>query len=389
MTSNVFYKQERIIYLLSKRLQEPLSTEEEEEVQAWRQVSQENQTLFEQLSDPTIVKVGLEKMQSYDVEASMNRLKHQMLINSKKRKSRLIYWMAASILIFFCVGGLFLYKAKNQIAENDILPGASLARLKLYDGSTFNLDSLPAGKSSMLAGVQITKTIDGQISCRYQGGSDMQHEARYNTLTTPVGGEYRVVLPDSSLVWLNANSSLAFPAQFSKNARNVTLTGEAYFEITKDERRPFTVITRQQTIHVLGTKFNVQAYHDEAVMKTTLLAGTVRVQVAQTQQLLKVGDEALSYVDNDRLDIGQADIEAVLAWKNGYFVFNDENITDIMKKIGRWYQIDVTYVGDMEDKIFAGTFSKRKSLQHLLSSLAATGEITYEIKGRRVTIMSE
>lgn len=389
MTSKAFYKQERIIYLLSKRLQQPLSIEEEEEIVVWRQTSQANQLLFEQLNDPSKVSSWLAKMKAYDLEASMDRIKRRMVVNSKRQKQRTVYWMAASILIFLCMGGLFMYEKNHKEVKQMIPPGRPIAQLKLHDGSTVDLDRLSAGESTSRAGVRITKTADGQITCNYTTVSGRKPVANYNTIATPIGGEYRVVLPDGSLVWLNANSSLAFPSQFTERKRNVRLTGEAYFEIVHDVGRPFIVNTRQQTIYVLGTKFNVQAYQDELAMKTTLLEGAVQVRTAHQQQVLKVGEEARSYVADDRLDIERADIEAALAWKNGYFVFNDENIVDIMKKIGRWYQIDVTYVGDMEDKIFAGTFSKRKSLQHLLSSLAATGEITYEIKGRRVTIMSE
>src|SRR5690606_6981244 len=188
--------------------------------------------------------------------------------------------------------------------EQMIPPGRSIAQLKLHDGSTVDLDRLSAGESTSRAGVRITKTADGQITCNYTTVSGRKPVANYNTIATPIGGEYRVVLPDGSLVWLNANSSLAFPSEFTERTRNVRLTGEAYFEIVHDVGRPFIVNTRQQTIHVLGTKFNVQAYQDELAMKTTLLEGAVQVRTAHQQQVLKVGEEARSYVADDRLDIG-------------------------------------------------------------------------------------
>lgn len=388
MTKYSFDEHERIIYLLSKRLQQPLSEEETEEIQTWCRASPANQLLFDKLNNPSDVRSAVEKMQSYDLEVSMGRLNRQLRARDRK-KYRLVYWLAASILILFGIGVLLMHGINKMKMESDILPGASITQLKLYDGSIVNLDSLPTGKSTMFGGVQITKTANGQINCNYSKAEAKEPTGRYSTIVTPVGGEYRIVLPDGSLVWLNANSSLAFPSQFPREQRNVILTGEAYFEVVRDKQRPFIVTTRQQMIHVLGTKFNVQAYHDEMAMKTTLVEGGIRVQLAKEQQILKIGEQAISIAGHNGLDIKQADLEAVLAWKNGYFVFNDENIVDIMQKVGRWYNIEVDYVGNMANKVFAGTFSKRKSLQHLLNSLSATGQINYKIKGRRVTIMSE
>src|SRR5690606_16683345 len=230
----------------SKRLQQPLSIEEEEEIVVWRQTSQANQLLFEQLNDPSKVSSWLEKMKAYDLEASMDRIKRRMVVNSKRQKRRTVYWMAASILIFLCMGGLFMYEKNHKEVEQMIPPGRSIAQLKLHDGSTVDLDRLSAGESTSRAGVRITKTADGQITCNYTTVSGRKPVANYNTIATPIGGEYRVVLPDGSLVWLNANSSLAFPSEFTERTRNVRLTGEAYFEIVHDVGRPFIVNTRQQ-----------------------------------------------------------------------------------------------------------------------------------------------
>jgi transmembrane sensor len=390
MTYNSF-DEERIIYLLSKRLQEKLSDDEEHEIEQWREASDKNRLLFEQLIDRQSVKPSLERMQRYDAEPAIGRWKTHIAIQQKQNKRR-YYAFAASIILLLSIGILLNNKHKlfEVVQPGDITPGRSKAHLILADGSVLSLDSLPFGASTNRAGIQVSKTADGKISCNYlQTNARIDTPPAYNTISTPLGGEYQVVLPDGSNVWLNANSSLRFPSKFPAKKRTVELLGEAYFEVAANANAPFVVVTNKQTIQVLGTKFNIRAYKEDQVMKTTLLEGSVQVRTASHKQLIQPGQEARTHVNADNLEVVSCDINEAVAWKNGYFIFNDESIVDIMTKVSRWYNIEVVYEGDVKSKIFAGTFSKKKSLQKLLESFASTEQISYKIVGRRVTIMSE
>lgn len=390
MTYNSF-DEERIIYLLSKRLQEKLSDDEEHEIEQWREASDKNRLLFEQLIDGQSVKPSLEKMQRYDAEPAIGRWKTHIAIQQKQNKRR-YYAFAASIILLLSIG-IFLnnkHKLFEAVQLVDITPGRSKAHLILADGSVLSLDSLPSGASTNRAGIQVSKTADGKISCNYlQTNERIDTLPTYNTISTPLGGEYEVVLPDGSNVWLNANSLLRFPSRFPAKKRTVELQGEAYFEVAANANAPFVVVTNKQTIQVLGTKFNIRAYKEDQMMKTTLLEGSVQVHTASHKQLIQPGQEARTHFNADNLEVVSADINEAIAWKNGYFIFNDESIVDIMTKVSRWYNIEVVYEGNVKSKIFAGTFSKKKSLQKLLESFASTGQISYKIVGRRVTIMSE
>lgn len=390
MTYNSF-DEERIIYLLSKRLQQTLSDNEEREIQQWRETSDKNRMLFAELRDERSLKPLIERMQQYDAEPAIGRWKDR-LVAQKKQNKRRYYAFAASIILLLSVGILWSNNPQllDKIVQPTIERGQNKANLILTDGSILSLDSLPAGATTNRAGIQITKTTDGKISCNYMP-TDVHSDAQpaYNTISTSLGSEYQVVLPDGSNVWLNANSSLRFPPRFSVKERKVELIGEAYFEIMGNAKTPFVVSTIKQTIHVLGTKFNVQAYKEDQMMKTTLLEGSVQVHTATRKQLIQPGQEARTYADADNLEIVPGDVDEAIAWKNGYFIFNNESIVDIMTKVSRWYDIEVSYQGNVKSKIFAGTFSKKKSLQKLLDSFASTGQISYKIAGRRVTIMSE
>jgi ferric-dicitrate binding protein FerR (iron transport regulator) len=390
MTYNSF-DEERIIYLLSKRLQQKLSDDEEYEIRQWREASDKNRLLFEQLTDEQSVRSSVEKMQQYDAEPTIGRWKTHIAIQKRQNKRR-YYAFAASIALLLSIGIIWNDNRQrfDAVREADITPGRNKAHLILADGSVLSLDSLPSGATTDKAGIQITKTANGKVSCSYlQTNAGMYSTPTYNTISTPLGGEYQIVLPDGSNVWLNANSSLRFPSNFLAKKRAVELQGEAYFEVAANANAPFVVSTTKQTIQVLGTKFNIRAYKEDKMMRTTLLEGSVQVHTASHKQLIQPGQEARTYFNDDNLEVVSGDVNEAVAWKNGYFVFNDESIVDIMTKVSRWYNVDVVYEGNVKSKIFAGTFSKKKSLRKLLESFASTEQISYKIEGRRVTIMSE
>lgn len=278
------------------------------------------------------------------------------------------------------------------IQQNDINPGTNKAVLTLADGSQISLTDAENGELTKQAGITVVKTADGQIVYETVGAPSNQQSV-YNTISTPAGGQYQINLPDGSKVWLNAASSLKYPTVFNGQSRKVELRGEAYFEVAKlkneqpdgtEGNLPFIVVSRGQEVTVLGTHFNINSYTDEPVVKTTLLEGRVKVISAAVSKILKPGQQA-AVAGN----IVVTDVDATLAtdWKNGNFTFNDESIHTIMRKLARWYDIDVVYKGNVPDIYFGAEISRAKKLSEVLKVLETAGKIHFTIEGRRVTVM--
>jgi ferric-dicitrate binding protein FerR (iron transport regulator) len=250
------------------------------------------------------------------------------------------------------------------------------------------LSDAAKGEVAKEYGVVIRKSVDGMIEYLITD-QDKPDAAGKNTLSTARGETYRVRLPDSTAVWLNAASSLKFPVSFSgKKTRSVELSGEAYFEVFEDKAHPFVVRTDQQEVRVLGTHFNVSSYPDELYASTTLVEGAVNVSRPALPDaktiLLKPGQRSLLRSGN--LEVSNVDTQEAIAWKNGDFMFKNEHIESIMRKLSRWYDIEVSYEGDMSDLIFIGVVSRSKNISAVLKIMESTGNIHFKIEGRRVTI---
>jgi len=269
-----------------------------------------------------------------------------------------------------------------------VVPGGNKAILTLSTGKKIVLGQAGAGQLAKESGVEIEKTKKGEII--YKALSDVARSgaAVFNTIETPRGGEYQVILPDGTRVWLNAASSLSYPTVFNSHTRDVRLTGEAYFEVAKNKNMPFHVHVNGSTIQVLGTSFNITSYADENDLTATLLIGSVRVLKNGHQALLQPGQQAVIDRFSGQIVISSADISEVMAWKNGYFLFRDEDIKSIMKKIARWYDIEVEYRGDVEGQKFGGTFYRSKSFKELLHYLEKLGSLHFKIEGRRIIVMT-
>ena len=306
--------------------------------------------------------------------------------------------IAAAILVFCAMGVVVLnnkhLKTVNKIAKNTkpaiILPGGNRAILTVAGGKTIVLDSAANGLIAKTSSGKVVKTSSGQIVYKAisSGKSNIAAaEVGYNTLSTPRGGEYQVVLPDGTKVWLDAASSITYPTAFTGNERRVKLTGQAYFEVAKNKEKPFYVGINNVQVRVLGTHFNISAYSDDNEITTTLLEGSVQVTKNNTLSLLKPGQQAVVSNNSDKIAVSEANIDDAMAWKNGYFTFNDDNITGIMKKVCRWYNVDVEYRGNYNDQQFGGTFYRSKSIIELLAHLQKIGKLHFSISGRRITVM--
>jgi transmembrane sensor len=330
------------------------------------------------------------------------------------RKSKLWYYISVAATVLVIMGAALFYLKQYQsrlkpaiAAVKDVNPGGNKATLTLDNGQVINLSDADNGKLTEVAGIVITKTKDGQLVYDMHNAVTKESNGQpvkvsYSTISTPRGGQYQLILPDGTRVWLNAASSLRFPSSFAGlPIRNVELSGEAYFEVKKDKTQPFKVINsniagRNQVIEVLGTHFNVNAYPDEEVTKTTLLEGRLRVaqgalDVAMSKSsignglILRPGQQ--SVLDKNSLnEMDISDAEESIAWKNGYFQFSHADLEATMRQISRWYDVKIRYEGSIPNLEFGGGIQKSLTLGQVLKILNKS-EVHFRMEGREVIVM--
>ncbi|HTM97850.1 MAG TPA: FecR domain-containing protein, partial [Pedobacter sp.] len=253
------------------------------------------------------------------------------------------------------------------------------ATLTLADGKSIILGDAQNGKLADQEGGSVFKTANGELV--YNAENDRGEKIVQNLLTIPRGGYYTLTLADGTKVWLNAASSLKYPTDFVGNERVVELVGEGYFEVAKRKNQPFKVVTNQQVVEVLGTHFNVNAYDDENVTSTTLLEGSVKV----AGRVLKPGQQAS--LKNGHISINEVDTEEAVAWVNNNFNFNNEDLGSIMRKISRWYDVEVVCPNDLEQLEFIGKVSRTKNIKDVINIIEETNAVHLKIEGRRITVM--
>jgi len=337
-----------------------------------------------------------------DKDAIHHELRERLAIetNDGQLIRRMNYgWLkAASIILLIVTGGLLFYQSKSGLKKQLIVksaamqkltkPGTQLAVLTLSNGEKIALNTIGEGRINSEQGTSIHKGEDGFLVYDLSGTKTNNNNLtdKYNTISTPPGGEYHLKLSDGTQVWLNAGSTLKFPVAFASNKRVVEITGEGYFEVKKDNSRPFLVNAGVTQVKVLGTHFNVSAYGNDQQITTTLLEGSVQLSAGTVSALLKPGQQGIAVRQKPSFLVQQADLESVVAWTKGNFVFNDVNIKDVMKIVARWYNVHVEYEGNVANKKFGGTTSRYSSITELLDNMALTGGIHYKIEGRKVTI---
>ncbi|MFC0513205.1 FecR family protein [Mucilaginibacter angelicae] len=271
----------------------------------------------------------------------------------------------------------------KAIVKHDVDPGDNRAVLTLANGTKLILDSAKIGLLNQSGNISINKTQDGQVVYTEDKDQHQNGPLAYNTISTPRGGQYQVVLPDGSKVWLNSASSLKFPMAFTGNERDVELTGEGYFEVAKNKTKPFNVMVKDIEVAVLGTHFNIMAYNDEAAVKTTLLEGSVRLTQGNISNLLKPGQQGV--INNKGIKIIDVDTDEVVAWKNGFFDFERVNIQEIMKQLSRWYGTEVMYEGKIPDDEFVGKISRDVKLSQVLHILELS-HVRFRIENKKIIV---
>lgn len=317
----------------------------------------------------------------------------QPVITSQKSGRTLLYITRIAAAVALIILSTFLYKLVTNpgpsaikpeagIKEyaNPLLPGSDKAILTLADGSNIALDS-NGNRTFEQQGSSIVTQNGGHL--KYSSAQNVNRSA-YNILTTPRGGQYHLTLEDGTKVWLNATSSIRYPVNFSGANRTVELEGEAYFEVAQDKRKPFIVKVNEMSVEVLGTHFNIMAYADEHSVSTTLLEGSVKVIGNGSSRVLKPGQQSM--YNADALYIEPADTEKVMAWKNGMFLFKGDDIKTIMRQIGRWYDVEVSFAGNISSKLYRGSISKYVTAPEVLRILELAG-IQFKIDGKKITVL--
>lgn len=305
-------------------------------------------------------------------------------------------WMKVAAIILIATASALTYllvknqprNTTTQLVNNvHILPARNTATLISSDGKKVILDDVKAGDVLKESGADVKKQSDGVLVYDKNAASANGQTTRQNQLATPKGGVYAVVLSDGTKVWLNSATTLTFPAVFSGNTRSVKLNGEAYFEVAKNKEKPFYVTFEHSQIKVLGTHFNISSYNDDAAQVVTLMEGSVLVNRDDKQALLKPGQQAVLSGQHKSITVADADVDNAMAWRNNVFIFNDEPLTEVMKKIARWYNVEIQYEGDFSDEKLGGTFSRNKPIENLLTNINSVDKIHFKIEGRRVIVM--
>ncbi len=273
----------------------------------------------------------------------------------------------------------------NKYLKADIAPGGNKAMLTLSDGTTITLDSAANGAIAQQGNSSIVKSANGEIVYNLKGIA--QGAVMMNTMSTPIGGQYQVTLPDGTKVWLNAASSVTYPAAFVGKERKVKVTGEVYFDVAKNKQKPFIVdVDGKAGIEVLGTSFNINSYKDEEDIKTTLLEGSVKVSNSNKQAILKPGEQASIGNTAGIIVKSDADLTQILAWKNGIFDFTGADLKAVMRQLERWYDIKVHYKGSVSNEVFKGKMYRNVNLSDVLETLEQLG-VKFRIEGKTLIVL--
>ncbi|WP_343306197.1 FecR domain-containing protein [Chitinophaga niabensis] len=371
--------------LLYRYLRDELREEERTMVEDWLAADEDNQKLIDQFRDQLALDKEMALFSSGDKSKAWELIAARTGNTNKRKK---VLWSAAAVALLCLAGGWLIWQPPGAIKQDTVVQkkntplNINKTRLTLADGSVIALDETDDGALYEDGSAKLTKK-NGELL--YQGKEDDKGAlAGYNMVHTPVGGQYRIVLPDKSKVWLNATSSLRYPTAFHDSVRVVELSGEAYFEVAKNKSMPFIVKAGETKVEVVGTHFNIMAYPDEQTTRTTLLEGAVIVSKGREKQKMKPGQEAVA---GDGIRLLEADLQAAVAWKQGFSHFENAGIGMVMRQLVRWYDIEVVYEkGMVPDIHFSGIISKNSSVEQVIAMLNASGNLHMEVQGRKVLV---
>ncbi|WDF61844.1 DUF4974 domain-containing protein [Flavobacterium sp. KACC 22758] len=372
----------QISELLKKYQEKTLSDEDQDKLDAWYLKKASNSNL---------------QLNEYELEDSYKLLKSKLPLQEETKVVRLWPRIAVAASIALLIGtGIFYFtqpKEENvQVAAKpqEIAPGGTKGVLTLSNGKQIVLSEITAKDTIAQEGeeneVTIKMNANGEVTYiinpNTDGGKD---DNSFNTLSTPIGGQYNIILADGTKVYLNAVSSIKYPTQFNGDKRVVELEGEAYFEVAKNKNKPFIVKSNNQSIEVLGTHFNVHSYNNESVVKTTLLEGSVAVTYKNQKAILKPGQQSDVSDNFSKIKVKEVDPEEAVAWKNGRFKFDNADLKNVMRQLERWYGIKVEYRGNVSDVRFNGGTFRNKNLSEVLKVLELSN-IKFKVEGKTVIV---
>ncbi|WP_256013961.1 FecR family protein [Desertivirga xinjiangensis] len=392
-------KQENVVYTtgqILKYLRDELTESEEQSFVQWLNEDPSNRELVESFRDTAKVQKEIDFIDSLDVDAEWKGLSDRLFDSKEMFYQSRRFWYYSSAAVLLLSLGISLWSQKNKYTTNnpttarknktvDIQAGGQKAILQLADGSQVEL-----GNNEVHLKEKDGTIIDGEkgvLSYEDKAGHKIAGNI-FNTLIIPRGGQYKMILPDGSKVWLNSGSVLKYPVSFSGAERRIELQGEAYFEVAeilnkKDNKKaPFIINFNNTEVEVLGTRFNINSY--SPVSKTTLLDGSVRISKGKESELLKPGYQAIA--SGSAISVAEADTYKAIAWKEGIFYFNEDNLREIMEKVERWYDVKAEWKGDPGNRKFSGTIRMQASLQQVLEMLHLVSGASFELNDRIVEI---
>ena len=384
-----FHVEYKIAQLISKELIDELTPDESAIMHKWLDKSEDNKKLYEVIKSGKNKKVRDNYVDNLQTAEAWKKINKQIVQPSRKVEMRIWLARAAVILIIgLCAGGIY-YLSKpeipKQVAEVKIQPGSSKAILVLENGEAIQLENEENDSIVETDGTLITNA-KGQLA--YSSDTKNNKKVIYNTVNVPRGGEYKLLLSDGTKVWLNSESQIRYPVHFSKNKREVWIRGEVYFDVEKDESCPFIVGVNNIEVEVLGTEFNIEAYDDKTNITTTLVEGKVKLTKVNKEVVILKDQQAVTLKGKDDFIVKNVDAKTYTLWKEGYFYCEAENLSSIMEKLSRWYDVNIFYMNkSVKEKRFSIEVKRYEDIDNVLDILSATNKVNFKINANNITVM--
>lgn len=383
-------EQNLISWLICKQMIGTITEEEQQVLDEWRKQNKYNEAAYQRLMDTDRQTLEYRRSKLTNYQRPLEDMKRRLGIDESiteepRAHSVMIYKLiSAAAVILLIFGATYFYRHADMQSEKE--QTTVVAKTTITPGTTQAVLTLDNGK-------QIELGADNQMNSKAIAEMTKGEEIAFNNLTTPRGGEFKVTLEDGTEVWLNADSKLRYPETFSGNERRVEVTGEAYFKVAKDTEKPFYVVSGGQEVRVYGTEFNVQAYADEATIFTTLVEGSISLRPIngnKSELMLTPGNQAQFNKDNAAAKVVKVDTEVVTSWRNGIFVFEDQNLRQIMRTLSRWYDFEYEFADEkIASTIFMGSIPRYGSFAEVVEIFKKMGGIQLHQRGRRVVISSK
>ncbi|WP_321308874.1 FecR family protein [Marinifilum fragile] len=384
------YTEYKIAQLISREFIDDLTPDEMQVLENWKNSSLDNKNLYEQIKQGEKRKRRNAYVESLDKKAAWIKIREE--IKPERKVIRLKEWslrIAAVLIIGVLIAGLYHISTKDieigqDLAEMKIEPGSSKAVLQLHNGRTIQLENV---KSDCILEKDGTIISNQKGKLAYASGQANHEGMLYNQVKVPVGGEYQLTLADGTRVWLNSDSEIKYPVQFSEVQRKVWIAGEVYFDVAHNKQKPFIVDVKDIEIEVLGTEFNVEAYHDQNTITTSLIEGSVKLRKNNESVIIAPDQQAIISKDENHFFVRDVDASMYALWKDGVFYFKEASLGTIMEKLERWYNVKVFFMNQsVINKRFSVEVKRYEDINEILDIISKTGKVNFEIKSNIITV---